>query len=662
MSKLPPPPPPSNQPGSSKPRQQRQLRKGMPGKSQKNGTSPTGKDKPSMPKWAVWALIAVAAALVIGPRFVPTTTATKFTYTEFLEAVSNGQVTSVKINNLSNTISGELTSGDTFTTTGAVTLSDADEQLLKSRNVDYDYSTPQGNFFTSLIPILLPFLLIMGFFIWMQRRAMGQAGSIMSIGRSRAKNFNADKPVTTFADVAGYEGVKQEIKEVVDFLRTPERFKEIGARVPKGILLVGPPGTGKTLFARAVAGEAGVGFLSVTGSDFMEMFVGVGASRVRDLFQQAAKMGRAIIFVDEIDSIGRKRGAGLGGGHDEREQTLNQMLAEMDGFEATEGIVVLAATNRPDILDAALLRPGRFDRQIIVPLPESDERLAILKVHSIGKRMGQDVDLDTMAKATPGMSGADLANLVNEAALFAVRRGSTHIERIDFENARDRVVLGASRESLVLNAEEKRATAYHEGGHAVLATVLPHSDPLHKVTILPRGMALGVTWTLPAERHTYSREFFEDVICKAMGGRVAEMMVFGSLNSGAANDLEQATGIARRMVREWGMSDAVGPMAWSGQQQVFLGEDLMTSGREYSDETARKIDEEIGRILLEQEKRARVMLEKHRVGLDLVAQSLLDNETIDGAMVSRLVQQGLGQPTRRIENESSNDSPTQLHD
>ena len=615
-----------------------------------------------MPRWAVWALIAVAAALVIGPRFIPSTTATKFTYTEFLEAVSNGQVTSVKINNLSNTISGELTSGDTFTTTGAVTLSDADEQLLKSKNVDYDYSTPQGNFFTSLIPILLPFLLIMGFFIWMQRRAMGQAGSIMSIGRSRAKNFNADKPITTFADVAGYEGVKQEIKEVVDFLRTPERFKEIGARVPKGILLVGPPGTGKTLFARAVAGEAGVGFLSVTGSDFMEMFVGVGASRVRDLFQQAAKMGRAIIFVDEIDSIGRKRGAGLGGGHDEREQTLNQMLAEMDGFEATEGIVVLAATNRPDILDAALLRPGRFDRQIIVPLPESDERLAILKVHSIGKRMGQDVDLDTMAKATPGMSGADLANLVNEAALFAVRRGSTHIERIDFENARDRVVLGASRESLVLNAEEKRATAYHEGGHAVLATVLPHSDPLHKVTILPRGMALGVTWTLPAERHTYSREFFEDVICKAMGGRVAEMMVFGSLNSGAANDLEQATGIARRMVREWGMSDAVGPMAWSGQQQVFLGEDLMTSGREYSDETARKIDEEIGRILLEQEKRARVMLEKHRTGLDLVAQSLLDNETIDGAMVSRLVQQGLGQPTRRIENESSHDSPTQLHD
>ncbi|MEY2780218.1 MAG: ATP-dependent protease FtsH [Actinomycetota bacterium] len=640
VSKLPPPPPPSNK------------RKGSPLSSGKNGankpgTSKSGKERTPMPKWAVWVLIVVAGALIVGPRLWPATTATKVTYTEFLDLVQSGKVESVEINNLSNTITGKMSDGSEFTTTGATSLSDADEQLLKEKGVDYDYSTPQGNFFTNLIPILLPFFLIMGFFIWMQRRAMGQAGNIMSIGRSRAKNYNADKPSTTFADVAGYDGVKQEIKEVVDFLRMPERFKEIGARVPKGILLVGPPGTGKTLFARAVAGEAGVGFLSVTGSDFMEMFVGVGASRVRDLFQQAAKMGRAIIFIDEIDSIGRKRGAGLGGGHDEREQTLNQMLAEMDGFEATEGIVVMAATNRPDILDPALLRPGRFDRQIVVPLPESDERLAILKVHSQGKRMGADIDLDTMAKATPGMSGADLANLVNEAALFAVRRGSTHIERIDFENARDRVVLGARRESLILNAEEKRATAYHEGGHAVLATVLPHSDPLHKVTILPRGMALGVTWSLPEERHTYSREYFEDVICKAMGGRVAEMMVFGALNSGAANDLEQATSIARRMVREWGMSEAIGPMAFAGQQQVFLGEDLMTSGREYSDEMARKIDEEINRILREQESRARTTLEKHRRGLDLVAQALLDQETIDGAMVSRLIQQGLGEPSRQ---------------
>ena len=597
-----------------------------------------------MPRWATWAIVAVVILLIAGPRIWPTSTATKLTYTEFLDLVDQGQIKQVEINNLSNQISGTLKDGREFVTTGAVALSDADETLLKAKGVDYDYSTPQGNFFTNLIPLLLPFILIMGFFFWMQRRAMGQAGSIMSIGRSRAKNYNADKPATTFADVAGYDGVKQEIREVVDFLKMPESFKEIGARVPKGVLLVGPPGTGKTLFARAVAGEAGVGFLSVTGSDFMEMFVGVGASRVRDLFQQARKMGRAIIFVDEIDSIGRKRGAGLGGGHDEREQTLNQLLAEMDGFETTEGVIVMAATNRPDILDAALLRPGRFDRQVIMPLPECEERLAILTVHSKGKRMGTDVVLDTMAKATPGMSGADLANLVNEAALLAVRRGSKVIEHIDFENARDRVIMGARRESLILNAEEKRATAYHEGGHAVLATVLPHSDPLHKVTILPRGMALGVTWTLPEERHTYSRDYFKDMICKAMGGRVAEMIVFGHLNSGAANDLEQATSIARRMVREWGMSDAVGPMAWSSQQQVFLGEDLMTNGREYSDETARMIDTEIGSILREQEARAKVLLEKNRAGLDLVAQSLLEQETIDGATVARLVQEGLGRP------------------
>ena len=637
MSDLPPPPPPPrNQPP-------RAPFRGFTPRNQKGQGGEQG-GKPPMPRWAIWAIVAAIIVIGAGAQMFTSATGEKLSYTEFLRQVRNGSVQKVTINNATNTISGTLADGSKFTTTGAVTLSDADEQLLKQMGVNYDYKTPQANWFTSLVPIVLPFLFVIAFFMWMQRRAMGQQGNIMSIGRSKAKAYQADKPSTTFADVAGYDGVKLEIKEVVDFLRMPERFKEIGARVPKGILLVGPPGTGKTLFARAVAGEAGVGFLSVTGSDFMEMFVGVGASRVRDLFMQARKMGRAIIFVDEIDSIGRKRGAGLGGGHDEREQTLNQMLAEMDGFETTEGIVVLAATNRPDILDPALLRPGRFDRQIVVPLPESDERLAILKVHSRDKRLGTDVDLDTMAKATPGMSGADLANLVNEAALFAVRRGSTHIERIDFENARDRVVLGASRDSLVLTAEEKKATAYHEGGHAILATVLPNSDPLHKVTILPRGMALGVTWTLPEERHTYSREYFLDVICKAMGGRVAEKIVFNQLNSGAANDLEQATNIARRMVREWGMSDSVGPMAWHGQQQVFLGEDLMTSGREYSDATAKTMDDEIARILLEQEQRAHDLLMKHRKGLDLVAQALLEQETIDGPTVGRLIQQGLDSP------------------
>jgi cell division protease FtsH len=626
----PPPPPPRNQP-------QRNPLKGM--RDQKPGSE----GKPPMPKWAIWAIVGAVMVLAFGSQFVSQPTGEKLSYKEFLVQVQEGNVKDVTINNATNIISGVLTNGGKFTTTGAVQLSDSDEQLLKQNGVDYNFKTPQPNWLTSLLPIILPFAFVIAFFVWMQRRAMGQAGSIMSVGKSKAKAYQADKPSTTFTDIAGYDGVKMEIKEVVDFLRMPERFKEIGARVPKGILLVGPPGTGKTLFARAVAGEAGVGFLSVTGSDFMEMFVGVGASRVRDLFQQARKMGKAIIFIDEIDSIGRKRGAGLGGGHDEREQTLNQMLSEMDGFETTEGIVILAATNRPDVLDPALLRPGRFDRQIIVPLPEYEERLAILKVHSRDKRMGPDADLDTMAKASPGMSGADLANLVNEAALFAVRRGSVQIESVDFENARDRVVMGARRESLVLNPEEKRATAIHEGGHAILATVLPHSDPLHKVTILPRGMALGVTWSLPEERHTYSREYFEDLICKAMGGRVAEKIVYGHLNSGAANDLEQATSIARRMVREWGMSDKVGPMAWNGQQQVFLGEDLMTSGREYSDSTAQLLDEETSRILHEQEQRAHNLLTRHRKGLELVAEKLMEDETIDGATVGRIVQEAQGE-------------------
>ncbi|MDQ1424131.1 MAG: cell division protease FtsH, partial [Acidimicrobiaceae bacterium] len=508
MSNLPPPPPPPPPSG----------RGGNGDSSGPNGRSPNGRQGggrptpgagggPGLPRWSVWILLGVVLLLAFGLRLLPSSTGTRIQYSEFRQDVVDKKVTEAQYNNESGDITGKLADGTTFVTTAGLPLTDADAALLTTNIPKFEYKTPRTSWVSSLLPILLPIVLIIGFFVWMQRRAAGQMGNVMSIGRSRAKAYSQDKPSTTFADIAGYEGVKQEIREVVDFLRMPERFKEIGARVPKGILLVGPPGTGKTLFARAVAGEAGVGFLSVTGSDFMEMFVGVGASRVRDLFQQARKMGRAIIFVDEIDSIGRKRGAGLGGGHDEREQTLNQMLAEMDGFETSEGIVIMAATNRPDILDPALLRPGRFDRQIVVPLPESEERLAILKVHSRDKKIGPDVDLEVMAKGTPGMSGADLANLVNEAALFAVRRGSKRIERIDFESARDRVILGARRESLVLSAEEKRITAYHEGGHAILAAVLPHGDPVHKVSILPTGMALGVTQQLPVEeRHTYWRE------------------------------------------------------------------------------------------------------------------------------------------------------------
>jgi cell division protease FtsH len=663
MSNLPPPPPPPppgrgrgsrGRPGpGDRPSEPRRSDGGgdVGGSGSDDGS---GRGPGSWPRWTIWLLVGVLAAAFLVPSLWPSDNGEDLTYDEWRTQVIDGQIETATINTGSGSISGEFVNGDQYNTTGGGDrgVSEADEQLLIENDVAYEFKSPSNNWFLNIIGLMLPVLLIIGFFVWMQRRAAGQMGNVMSIGRSKAKAYTTDKPSTTFDDIAGYDGVKQEITEVVDFLRMPERFKEIGARVPKGILLVGPPGTGKTLFARAVAGEAGVGFLSVTGSDFMEMFVGVGASRVRDLFQQARRMGRAIIFIDEIDSIGRKRGAGLGGGHDEREQTLNQMLAEMDGFETSEGIVIMAATNRPDILDPALLRPGRFDRQIVVPLPESEERRAILEVHSRDKRMGADVDLDTMAKATVGMAGADLANLVNEAALVAVRRGSKEIERIDFEGARDRVVLGAQRESVVMTAEEKRATAYHEGGHALLSTVLPHGDPLHKVTILPRGMALGVTWSLPQERHTYSKEYFEDTICKAMGGRVAEMVVFGHLNSGAANDLEQATGIARRMVREWGMSERVGPMAWSSQQQVFLGEDLMSNAREYSDDTAKLLDEEIARILTDQEQRAREIITQHRRGLELIAEALLEHETIDGPEVARLIQQGMiesGQQADSIE-------------
>src|SRR5215211_961789 len=562
-----------------------------------------GKGEQRFPKWAIWVLIGLVIGVLAISSMASRGSGTEISYSEFMDQVSQDKVASITFDNTTGRISGEYKDGTNFRTTGYLEFPEEDLQTLHEHNVDIKPKTPQSSLLGSILPFLLPFGLLIVFFWWMQRRAAGQMGNIMSIGRSRAKTYSTERPSTTFEDVAGYDGVKQEIREIIDFLRSPQRFAAIGARIPKGVLLVGPPGTGKTLIARAVAGEAGVPFLSVTGSDFMEMFVGVGASRVRDLFQSARKMGRAIIFVDEIDSIGRKRGAGLGGGHDEREQTLNQMLSEMDGFEATEGIVMMAATNRPDILDPALLRPGRFDRQVVVPLPEAGERLAILNVHCKDKKIAGDVDLHTVARGTPGMSGADLANLVNEAALFAVRRGVDQIHMEDFESARDRVLMGARRDSMALSESEKEIVAYHEGGHAVCAAVLPHADPLHKVTILPTGMALGVTQQLPEERHLYRQDYIEDSLVVRLGGRIAEELVFGVISTGANNDLQGATELNRKMVREWGMSDRVGPMAWGPHNQVFLVEDLMSTAREYSDDTARIIDEEVERILREQEDR-----------------------------------------------------------
>jgi cell division protease FtsH len=593
-----------------------------------------------------WALIVlfgliVAALLLAGER--DSGKQADLTFTQVMAEVDAGHVKSAEFNNDTGRFTGDLVDKRHFSVTGPHPLLESDRKRLdKVSDLKFTNTTP--GFLGAVLPFLLPVLLLVGFYVWMSRRAQGQMTGLMSIGRSKAKVYTTERPKTTFADVAGYTGVKQEINEVVDFLKQPAKFKEIGARIPKGVLLVGPPGTGKTLLARAVAGEAGVPFISVTGSDFMEMFVGVGAARVRDLFQTARKQSPAIIFVDEIDSIGRKRGAGLGGGHDEREQTLNQMLAEMDGFETTEGIVMMAATNRPDILDPALLRPGRFDRQIVVPLPDLEERLPIIRVHCKDKRLAPDVDVETVARGTPGMSGADLANLVNEAALHAVRRGADAIYMEDFEAARDRVIMGQRRESVTLSEKEKELTAYHEGGHAVLAYVLPNADPVHKVTILPTGMALGVTQQLPmAERHSYDLPYIQDTLAVRMGGRVAELIVFGTLTTGASNDLQGSTELARKMVREFGMSEKIGPMAWGAQGAVFLGEDLMHT-RDYSDETQREIDEEVERILREQEARAMEVLKQHRAGLDAVAAALLEKETIDGAEVTRLVDGAFGRP------------------
>jgi cell division protease FtsH len=624
-----------------------------PGRSPRPGTPGGPLKAGNRPKWMPWVIVGLIVAILLVWRAAPSssTAQEKLDYGTFLTLVKQDHVSSIKYDSSNGKITGVFKDGFTvkgdgkkeFTTQGQpVQMPQQDVSLLDAHNVARNYKPRSSDILGTLLVYLLPLLLIGGVWFFIARRAQGQMGAVMNIGRSRAKVYNTDKPKTTFADVAGYGAVKEEITEVVGFLKSPGKFKEIGARIPKGVLLVGPPGTGKALIARAVAGEAGVPFISITGSDFMEMFVGVGAARVRDLFQTAKKQAPAIIFVDEIDSIGRKRGAGLGGGHDEREQTLNQMLAEMDGFEATEGIVMMGATNRPDVLDPALLRPGRFDRQILVPLPTLDERIEILKVHMRDKRMDPDVDVNVVARGTPGMSGADLANLVNEAALFAVRRGAHEVHREDFDAARDRVLMGLKRESLALSEEEKEIIAYHEGGHAVCAYVLEYADPLHKVTILPTGMALGVTHQLPVEeRHIYKREYIADSLVVRLGGRVAEELIFGHQSTGAQNDLVGNTELARKMVREWGMSDRIGPMAWGSQGAVFLGEDLMHT-RDYSDETARVIDEEVERILRDEEDRCRKVLTEYRPGLDGVAKGLRERETLSGEEVADIVDQAMG--------------------
>ena len=595
--------------------------------------------------WEVLRFAATAALVVVVIASLapsPPDSTEHLDYATFLERVDGGRIERVTIHQASGEVEGDTSTDGRFEAQGPPGgPPDADLARLDRHGVERNYAAAPTDWMASPLVLVLPLSLIVIMWFWLARRTGAPAGTgnaaVSAFTRCRARVADPERPSTAFADVAGYDGVKEEIREVVQFLRDPTGFAEIGAHIPKGILLVGPPGTGKTLLARAIAGEAQVPFLSITGSEFLEMYVGVGAARVRDLFATARKDTPAIVFVDEIDAIGRKRGAGLGGGHDEREQTLNQLLAEMDGFDAADGIVVVAATNRPDILDPALLRAGRFDRQVVVPLPTGTERRAILDVHSRGKPMAADADLDLIARGTPGMSGADLANLLNEAALIAVRRGAHRIGAAELDAARDRVLLGVQRTSLVLSPEDKRIVAYHEAGHAVLAAVLPGADPVHKVTILPAGMALGVTEQVPAQEHQIRRRpELDDVLAVRLGGRAAEEIAFGVASTGGHDDLVNATQLARRMVREWGMSERLGHIAWGTDGPVFLGEEVMHT-RDYSDRTASLIDEEITRIIDTQASRAAGVLTEHRATLDAIASALLEHETLDAAQVVDLV-------------------------
>jgi cell division protease FtsH len=510
--------------------------------------------------------------------------------------------------------------------------------LLERENVEIEARPERGISWVSVALNLLPLALTMGLFYFLFSRMRAGGQSIMSFGRSQAKRYQRRQEQTTFDDVAGAQGAKTELQEIIGFLKDPAHFQRLGGEMPKGVLLVGPPGTGKTLLARAVAGEADVPFFSITGSEFMEMFVGVGASRVRNLFDEAKNAAPSIVFIDELDSIGRRRGAGLGGGHDEREQTLNQLLSELDGFEPNESVIVMAATNRPDILDSALLRPGRFDRQIIVDLPTMQDRLEILRIHTRDKPLAEDVDLERVARGTPGFSGADLENLLNEAALLAARKDKEAVESEDIEQARDKVLMGLERENLALTDEECRMLAYHEAGHAVIAAILPDADPIHKVTIVPRGQAMGVTQQLPErDKYIYSREYMLDRLAVMMGGRAAERLILGTSTSGAADDLKQATRLARKMVVDWGMSDRLGHLAWSGEQEeVFLGQEIARR-RDYSDMTAREIDEEVKSIVDSAYERAVSTLEAHRGELKRVADALAEKEELSGDEVLKLV-------------------------
>jgi len=585
---------------------------------------------------ALWLVIGIVLIALFNMFNQPLNPQSEVVFSDFMDKVEEGQINEVVISG--DNISGKYMDGQAFQTTAPP----KDPDLIKSlrqKNVRIVVVPPeQTSWYMSILISWFPMLLLLGIWIFFMRQMQAGGGKAMSFGKSKARLLNDTKNKTTFKDVAGVDEAKEELHEIIEFLKEPQKFSKLGGKIPKGVLLVGPPGTGKTLLARAISGEANVPFFSISGSDFVEMFVGVGASRVRDLFEQGKKNSPCIIFIDEIDAVGRHRGAGLGGGHDEREQTLNQLLVEMDGFENNEGVILIAATNRPDVLDPALLRPGRFDRQVTVSRPDVKGREGILKVHTATVPLLDGVDLKIIARGTPGFTGADLANLVNEAALLAARDDKKAVTMNDFEEAKDKVLMGVERRSMVISEKEKKTTAYHEAGHALVAVLLPGTDPIHKVTIIPRGRALGVTMQLPMdEQHTYQRNYLINSLAILMGGRCAEEICLGEMTTGAGNDIERATEMARKMVCEWGMSEKMGPLTYgSKEEQVFLGKDF-SSQKNFSDQTAKLIDQEVKTLVVGGYTRATELLKQNRDKLEEMAQALLEHETLNAKDIQNIL-------------------------
>ena len=584
----------------------------------------------------IWLLIGMSILLLFNLFNVPQKSEKELIFSDFVKKVDSGEVDEVTIKE--SNITGRLKDGSKFKTYSA-NYPDLVKEL-RDKNVRIIAKPPdQPPLYMTILISWGPIIFIVLIWVFFMRQMQMGGNKAMSFGKAKAKLVSEKSVKITFADVAGIEEAKNEVQEIIEFLRDPQKFSRLGGRIPKGVLLVGSPGSGKTLLARAIAGEAAVPFFSISGSDFVEMFVGVGASRVRDLFEQAKKSAPCIIFIDEIDAVGRHRGAGLGGGHDEREQTLNQLLVEMDGFEGKEGVIIIAATNRPDVLDPALLRPGRFDRQIVVPVPDVKGRIEILKVHSKNIPLAPDVELEKIARGTPGFSGADLANLINEAALIAARRSKDKVDMADFEFAKDKVLMGVERRSMVLSDEEKRNTAYHEAGHALVAKLTPGTDPIHKVSIIPRGRALGITQQLPLDdRYTYSKDYLLKALNVLLGGRAAEELALSHMTTGAGNDLERATDLARKMVTEWGMSEKLGPLTFGKkEEQIFLGREIARH-KDYSEKTAVDIDEEVKRFVIDAYENARKLLRDNKDLLEAVAKTLLERETIDGPDLDKIIE------------------------